>query len=286
MKPLTHGWHVRVLGGVAIERSTENVYAGDRLAMLLQNRQAMRVIALLAAAGRRGLLRTELLCLLWTEGDGQQAHDELTRLIYWTRRVLGRGAIEGRDYLRLNEQIVSTDVAEFLRAIESGRPEDAVGIYSGPLFGEEVFSDTPALERWVEAERARLEQGYRDALRALDVRRTGNGTAQLETPRSTWSWRKARIPLTASSLLLFVLGVVIVRRGERHPSILPRLAFANQQRDSSPERICRASTAFIIQGTLERLEHDSLVIVIRADSQLNQDSVSAACSARRRPARR
>jgi TolB-like protein len=71
------------------------------------------------------------------------------------------------DELRLNPEIISSDVAEFERAVEAGDRDRAATLYTGPLLDGVHLVDGSEFERWIDGERARLARAYEEVLDML-----------------------------------------------------------------------------------------------------------------------
>jgi TolB-like protein/Tfp pilus assembly protein PilF len=150
-------------------------------------RKGIALLALLAAAGRRGLSRDKILARLWPETPADRATHRLTQLLYSLRRDLGSSDLFlGSGELRLNPDILATDLAEFTAALEAGDFARAVAAYGGPFLDGFYLSDAPDFEHWVEEERARLGQRQAAALEAL-ARDTG---ARGEVVAAAGWWRQ------------------------------------------------------------------------------------------------
>jgi TolB-like protein len=131
-------------------------------------RKSLALLALLAAAGSRGLSRDKIVARLWPEAPAGKATHRLTQLLYSLRRDLGAEKLFlGSTELRLNSAIVATDVAEFTGALEAGDFARAVAAYGGPFLDGFFLSDASDFEHWAEEERARLAQRHSAALEAL-----------------------------------------------------------------------------------------------------------------------
>jgi TolB-like protein/Tfp pilus assembly protein PilF len=76
----------------------------------------------------------------------------------YLRKSLGGGVVvsRGPDEVGVDLDLLWCDAAEFRRALEEGRLEDAVELYQGDLLEGLYLSDSLEFERWVEAERAWL----------------------------------------------------------------------------------------------------------------------------------
>src|SRR5690242_6380828 len=74
----------------------------------------MALLALLARAGDRGVTREKLTALVWPDSDEERARRAITQSIYALRQELGADeTIVGVKELRLNPELISSDVAEF-----------------------------------------------------------------------------------------------------------------------------------------------------------------------------
>jgi len=133
---------LKTLGGLTISREGVPVEGAGA------QRRRLALLALLAAAGERALSREKILALLWPESDPERARKNLAQAVYALRRDLGdEGLILGTNDLRLNPDLVSSDLAEFQRAIEEGRYDEAVRLYGGPFLEGVAFDEAPEFER-------------------------------------------------------------------------------------------------------------------------------------------
>ena len=155
-------------------------------------RRRLALLALLAAAGERGLTRDQLVGCLWPEATEASARHALNQLLYGIRRSLSEHALLGVDPLRLDPTVLDSDVQRFERALAAGAYSDAVAHYRGPFLNGFYLADAPAFEPRVEEERARLVALYADALErlAIDAGRRGDVPAAI-------AWRRALVELDA-----------------------------------------------------------------------------------------
>ena len=94
----------------------------------------LALLALLARAGERGVTREKVTALIWPDSDEERSRRAITQGIYALRQELGSDdTILGVKELRLNPELVTSDVADFTAAIRAGRLEDAVRVYAGPV---------------------------------------------------------------------------------------------------------------------------------------------------------
>jgi DNA-binding SARP family transcriptional activator/TolB-like protein len=153
---------LKTFGGLVIRRDGAPVEGAG------SQRRRLALLALLAAAGERGLSRERLLGLLWPESDLERARKNLAQAVYALRRDLGvEDLITGTADLRLNTDYITSDLAEFRRAVSEGRLEDAVALYDGPFLDGVYLDEAPEFERWAEQERNVLQHEYVAALEQL-----------------------------------------------------------------------------------------------------------------------
>jgi len=131
------------------------------------HRRRLALLAVLAAAGERGRSRDQLLLLFWPDATQTRARHSLDQLLYALRSSLGDSVFDGVNPLRLNPEVVSSDVGAFNAALDRGDLEAAVNEYRGPFLDGFYVDDAAEFERWAEAERARLAGSYAGALERL-----------------------------------------------------------------------------------------------------------------------
>jgi DNA-binding SARP family transcriptional activator len=115
----------------------------------------MALLAVVAAAGRRGVSRDRLLGLLWPEAEQEQARHTLSQTLYSLKRDTGRDWIVAAPELRLDPAITS-DVGDLTDALARGDHEAAADLYTGVFLEGFYVPGAPELERWIDDERARL----------------------------------------------------------------------------------------------------------------------------------
>lgn len=156
-------FRLKLLGGASIER-----HDGVLLVGRVAQRHRLALLALLSCPPGRGLSRDKLFGLLWPESDTERARNLLKVSVYELRKALGDDALlSATDELRLNPEVVGSDVAEFEAAMERRDHEAAVELYRGLLLDGFFVEGAPEFERWVDSERTRLASAYARALEAL-----------------------------------------------------------------------------------------------------------------------
>jgi len=149
----------------------------------------LALLALLATgqARGRGVGREKLVAYLWPEADAERGRPLLSDSIYRINQAVGGEAIVAAgDELRLNDTLVSSDVAAFERAADAGDRERAAALYAGPLLDGLHLVDGSEFERWLDGERARLARAYEEVLDALAQTAESSGAA---ADAVTW-WRR------------------------------------------------------------------------------------------------
>jgi len=177
-----------------------------------QQRKTLALLALLAAAGRRGLSRDKLSAYLWPESDAEHARNLLKQACYALRRDLHApelflGAVE----LRLNPDVITSDVGTLQDALAHGDPARAVAVYTGPFLDGFYLAGAAEFERWVEATRTALQARVADALEGLAKHAATTGDA----PAAVKLWRQlaALDPLAARPALGLLRALIAA--GER-----------------------------------------------------------------------
>lgn len=150
---------IKTFGGLSLERD------GVRIEGTSPRRAAL--LAILAAAGPRGVTRDRLLLLLWPDSTEERARHNLAQLVYATQKALGAEVLEsvGAD-VRLSAS-VGSDVAEFQDAEGRRDWERMVTLYEGPFLDGFVLPDAVEFDQWAEGQRARLNTA---ALAAMEHR--------------------------------------------------------------------------------------------------------------------
>ena len=81
---------------------------------LATRRRALAILALVAAHGRDGISRDQVMALLWPELDAAGARNNLKQTVFAIRHALGVDVFDrGAATLRLDERVVVADVIQF-----------------------------------------------------------------------------------------------------------------------------------------------------------------------------
>lgn len=170
-------------GGLAVEDDSAAVSGAG------MQRSRLALLALLAAAGAQGCRRDKLIGYLWMDTDPERARHALKQAVYSLRRDLHSEVIvsSGADDLRLNGEVITSDVAQFRDALARGAPDDAVALYRGRFLDGVNVRDAPEFERWASVERGTLERDYCRALQQIATSATARG----DHDAAVTAWRKA-----------------------------------------------------------------------------------------------
>ena len=155
-------YRLQLLGGVSLEGPSGAV-AGR-----VSHRHRLALLALLAAAGEKGLSRDKLVAYLWPESDTSHARHRLSDSLYVLRQALDEDpvVVAGENIL-LNHEAVRVDAVAFQEALERGDRETAVQLYVGPFLDGFHLSGSQEFEGWLQSERTRLADLHAKALESL-----------------------------------------------------------------------------------------------------------------------
>jgi DNA-binding SARP family transcriptional activator len=160
---------LRTFGGLSIENA---VLVGGSAA----RRRPLALLALLAVAGRRGLSRDKVVALLWPDSDAERARNSLSQALSAIRRELGADdVVLGSAELRLNPEILTSDVEEFEIHLGAGELVEAVALHAAPFLDGVFIKGAPEFERWIDQERLRLTHRQSEALQTLALAADARG---------------------------------------------------------------------------------------------------------------
>jgi serine/threonine-protein kinase len=194
------------LGGVALEDEH-----GPLSGPLIQHRR-LALLARLAAAGERGVSRDSLAALLWPESDEERARHTLRQWLSLLRRDLeAEKLLLGTAELRLNPQVITSDVGELRDALGRGDLEPVATLYAGPFLDGFHVSDAPEFERWAESERDTLAREAGRALQTLAETAAAAGDSR----RAAQWWRRLVAMNPLGSHAVVGLMTTLADAGER-----------------------------------------------------------------------
>jgi TolB-like protein/DNA-binding SARP family transcriptional activator len=156
-------FRLQTFGTLRLTHSSDETALGDHG----HQRRRLALLAVLAASGEQGRSRDQLLGLFWPEVSQPRARHSFDQLLYALRTSLDANLFAGGNPVHLNAAVINSDVADFSSALARGELDTAIALYRGPFLDGFYLSDAPAFEQWMEAERARVERSYTDALERL-----------------------------------------------------------------------------------------------------------------------
>jgi len=166
MLPVPNGvsrYHLRTLGTLGLSSAAGKPFLGTHA----HHRRRLALLSVLAVAREEGRSRDQLLALFWPETTESRARHSLDQLLYAVRSSVGNDVFNGVNPVRLNADVVSTDVGSFIAAFERGDAARAVAEYRGPFLDGFHLEDSAEFEEWLDAERGALAGRYTTALERL-----------------------------------------------------------------------------------------------------------------------
>jgi serine/threonine-protein kinase len=210
----------------------------------------LALLALLAAARERGLSRDKLLAYLWPESPEDNARHALEQLLYALRRQVDAALFLGTDPLRLNPEVITSDVAAFEDRFERGELTSAAAFYQGPFLDGFHLGDAGEFEGWVESYRGRLAGRYAAALERLarEAAEKGDRGPAIE------AWRKIVTLDPFSARAALGLMTTLADAGERAEAIRHGRAYealVRQELDAEPATAVSALIRRLLSQTGE-----------------------------------
>lgn len=190
-------FRLKTFGGVSLEQD------GRLLQGRASQRRRIALLAYLAAAGDRPVSREKVIALLWPERDQERGRHSLSQMLWALRQELGETAVQaGIDDLRLNPEVVGSDLRDLLTALAQQDWQGAVGSYSGPFLDGFYVSDAPEFERWAEDRRQEFAAAVAAAYESLASKATARGDHLAAT--GLWRRRAGLDPLDARVAVRFM----------------------------------------------------------------------------------
>jgi serine/threonine-protein kinase len=197
---------LNTFGGLVLQQDGQ-LYTGPA-----SQRRRLALLAVIAAAGQRGASRDKLLALLWPDSEAEPARHSLYQAVHAIRRSVGSEEIFlGTTTLQLNPQLITSDVGEFVEAIESGSHEQAVRLYRGPFLDGFRLESASEYEQWQDTERVRHAREYAAALESL----AGAAAARRDYPAAVRWWRRLAAAEPVSTTAAMGLIEALVAAGDR-----------------------------------------------------------------------
>lgn len=218
-------------GGCVISRE------GVAIISLSAQRRALAVVAMVAAAGPAGVSRDVIAGRLWPESEESKAKLSLRQILHVVHTQLGEPELLGTGPdLRLDAARCTSDVAEFRQALSSGNVERAALLYSGSFLAGFFLRQAPAVDEWIEGERAELARLAQRAIEEL----AGQAAASGAHEHALTQWRRlvAMEPLSgrlAASYMQSLANVGDIAAALRHARVYESLV--QQELGSPPDSV-------------------------------------------------
>jgi serine/threonine-protein kinase len=198
-------------------------------------RRGLALLAVVAAAGRRGASRDKLLGLLWPDSDPESSRHSLYQALHAIRRSVGSDEVfQGSATLQLNPALITSDVGEFEEAVERGAHEVAARLYRGPFLDGFRLEGAPEYEAWMDAERLEHAREYAGALEALAAAAQAAGNH----PAAVRWWRRLAAAEPVSTRAAVGLIQALVAQGDRAGALQfanVHAALVRQHLDTEPD---------------------------------------------------
>jgi serine/threonine-protein kinase len=213
---------LRALGGLWLESDT------GPLTGAVAQRRRLALLSVLAAAGPGGVSRDTLLLLFWPESDAEHAAGALRQLLHLVRHALSPHAVVGTSAeLRLNPEVVASDVGAFDAAVARGAHAEAARLYAGAFLHGFHVPDAPEFERWADAERGRRARQAREAIATLAAESARCGDHHLAVAR----WRALAALEPLDSMVALALMRALEAAGDRPGALQHARAHEARVRD-------------------------------------------------------
>jgi DNA-binding SARP family transcriptional activator len=175
-------------------------------------RRRLALLAVIAAAGRRGVARDRLLSLLWADSEPEAARHSLYQALHAVRRSLGGDDVFlGSSTLQLNPERITSDVGELQEAVDEGAHERVVRLHRGPFLEGFRLEQAAEFDDWIDAERQRHAREFAAALEALALAAAGR---QDHSGAARW-WRRLAAAEPVSTAAAVGLIESLVASGDR-----------------------------------------------------------------------
>jgi DNA-binding SARP family transcriptional activator len=214
-------------------------------------RRRLLLLAVLAAAGRRGMSRDRVLSFLWPDAEGEPARQALYQALHVMRRTFGQATIVGgTTSLTIGADVITCDLTDFTDAMAARAHERAIEVYGGPFLDGLTFDVAPEFERWVMTERARLARDYVTALEQMAA-----SAAARRDMAGAVRWRRrlaAEDPLsTAAAVGLIEALVAIGDRGGALQAALVHASLVRAELETDADESVRSWVARLKAGRTE-----------------------------------
>ncbi|MGE0440188.1 MAG: BTAD domain-containing putative transcriptional regulator [Gemmatimonadales bacterium] len=196
----------------------------------------LALLAVVAAAGPRGISRERVRAIFWPDADSDPARQALRQTLYALQRDVGARVVAGGANLRLDQEAIASDVADFRGAVARRDWRRAVELYRGPFAAGLSLPDVPEFQRWLEDEQADLAREARMAAGKLACEADSMGDRQGSV--EAWGMAAELDPMSARVAVSYMSALAAtgdrsgaIAYGQRHAALVRR------ELDAEPEAI-------------------------------------------------
>lgn len=180
--------------------------------------QRLAILAVLAAAGDRGVSRERMSGLFWPDADPDRARHSLRQALYALRQELPCEVTRSGSFLSLDPAVLTTDVGDFRAALAAHDHARAAMLASGPFLQGFFVAGHPDFDRWVEEERTSLTAAAARVM--LQLAKEAQAASDADAAVDWWHRLTVLDPLSGRFALGFLKA--LAARGDR----VGALAFA------------------------------------------------------------
>ena len=194
----------------------------------------LALLAMLAVAGAKGASRDQIIGILWPDSTADRARHALSQTIYSMRRDVGANVVLTTPNLRLDAELISSDVVNFQVAVRDKNWEEAARLYAGPFLGGFYLADAPEFERWMETERVSLAVA---GLRAIETAAKA-AAADGRQAEAAELWHRLTQLDPVSARFTISCMEALVARGDRTSALAQGKAYAEllkREFDAQPD---------------------------------------------------
>lgn len=114
--------------------------------------QRLAILAVLAAAGSRGVSRDRMSALFWPDADSDKARHSLRQALYALRQELGVEVVRSEAILSIDPAALTSDLADFRDAAAHQDFARAAALVTGAFLQGFGVPGFPEFDRWIEEE--------------------------------------------------------------------------------------------------------------------------------------
>jgi len=175
-------------------------------------RHRIALLSLLSTTRRLNRSRDQLVFFLWPDADADRGRKLLSDSIYRINQALGGdGIIAAGDDVRLNRDLIESDVADFETAADAQDWRRVAELYTSPFLDGFFLPGATDFDQWMENERAHYARIAAKAIEevAIDEREAGNVAESVD-----W-WQRLAVLAPEDSRVAMELMRALERAGNR-----------------------------------------------------------------------